>query len=122
MVHRAFEDFSVMLGGSGVDAELRRAGLEDQPAFVGVDEGPVEHVTEEGSGRLGVIGVDERVNTSDHAPSLRRPSHSKAGRAAGGGSRPARSQAAPVATSGTPTRMAARLATGTWTRSPSWLL
>src|SRR5438270_13718397 len=104
MVHRAFEDFSVMLGGSGVDAELRRAGLEAQPDFVGVDEGPVEHVTEEGSGRLGVIGVDERVKTSAPAPSLPRAARSKAGRAAGGGSGPARSQAAPVATSGAPTR------------------
>ena len=40
--------FAAVLADGRVDAELRRPGPEDEPAAVGVDEGPFEHVTEEG--------------------------------------------------------------------------
>jgi hypothetical protein len=49
-----------------MDAKFRRPGLEDEPTLVGVDVGPAEHITKERPRRLGVVGVNQRVNTSDH--------------------------------------------------------
>lgn len=49
-----------------VDAELARARAEDQPAAVGIDVRPLQHVAEEGPGSIGVVGVDERVHSRDH--------------------------------------------------------
>ena len=52
---------------AGCTPRLAGAHLEDQPATSGVDPRELQDVTEEGAGRLGVVGVDERVQSSDHA-------------------------------------------------------
>ena len=65
----------VALAGGRVHPELAGPGLEDQPVEVagaGVDVREAEHVAEEGPGRVGVVGVDQRVAGEDHPVSLPR--------------------------------------------------
>ena len=56
----------VRAGRAGVHAELGDAGPEDQPPAAGVDVRPAEDVAEERPCRVGVLGVDERVDGRDH--------------------------------------------------------
>ena len=49
-----------------VDAKLRRARSEDEPALVRIDVRPAQHVAEEGPRRVGVVRMDQRVETRNH--------------------------------------------------------
>src|SRR5262245_56153546 len=66
-----------------MDAELARSGLEDQPVVVagaGVDVREAEHVPEEGSGRVRLVGVEECVAGLDHLVSVSPPGLRATGR------------------------------------------
>ena len=52
----------------GVNPQLARPRLEDQPAAAGVDMRPFEDVPEEGSRGLGVVGIDQCMHRVEQKP------------------------------------------------------
>ena len=53
--------------GGGMDPKFRRPRPEDQPASVRVDIRPLEDISKECPGCIGVVGINKGVNGSDHA-------------------------------------------------------
>jgi hypothetical protein len=79
LCHRLLEvvaherDLVVLGPPSGrMDAQLRGPGPENEPSIVGVHVRPTEHVPEEGPSGVGIIRMDERMETGDHPEDSRR--------------------------------------------------
>ena len=63
------------LAACGMDAQLGRWEPEDQPPITCIDIGKPENVSKERPGLLGILGVDDRVRSCDHARQGRHVRH-----------------------------------------------